>query len=129
LVEFTYLVLKRYLEKMQGMSTGELFDFFEIFRRIDIEKKMGIFYFDFKHAVRVRPYNVAGADVTCDIHDLRIKILSENRRISPFAVKGGNTNVFIRRPEVIQQIIYGSGIDQRLIGEQKHYSWKGIYDH
>jgi len=37
LVEFTYLVLKRYLEKMQGMSTGELFDFFEIGRAADCE--------------------------------------------------------------------------------------------
>ena len=78
---------------------------------------MGIFDLDFKHAVRVRPYNVAGADVTRDFHDLRIKIFSENRRVSPFAVKRGNTDVFVRRPELVQQTIYGGGINQRLVGE------------
>ena len=78
---------KRYRDKINYVI--DCLKVFPIEPKNELEK-MGIFYFDFKHAVRVSPYNVAGADVTCDIHNLRIKILSENRRISPFHLESSS---------------------------------------
>jgi hypothetical protein len=110
------------------VSEGKFFYFFEILWRIDIQKKEGIFDLNFKHPLRMGLNNLTGADITFNFHDVLIEFLAEDRRVSPFAAKRGDPDVFIRRPELVQQKIYGAGINQGLVGEQKHCGRKGVYD-
>jgi hypothetical protein len=57
--------------------------------------------------IRMIPNYISGSDVALYLCKVAIKVLTENNRISAFALEYRNANVFIRRPKLFQKSVDG----------------------